>query len=97
MGAVANPSLISQFCLLGVDYTVVIITTNYESYSNIPTSLRLKKEDGSFSITDVCHVHRRGVAPDSLGSDPAADSGADSGQGGLAPPSGLGAAVPAGP
>lgn len=93
MGAVANPTHISQVCLLSIGYTVVIITTKFESFSGIPTSLRLKKDNGSYSLTDVCRVCRWGEGPDSLDRGPlGAGSGAGLGAGGtslLGAPSGL--------
>ncbi|KAK8458851.1 hypothetical protein SEVIR_2G026950v4 [Setaria viridis] len=85
MGVIVNPSHISQVCLLGVDYTTVIVTAKYESYSDIPTCLRLKKEENSYFITDVCHVRCWGVGPDSLSGDLSSSSGVGPGPGGLPP------------
>jgi hypothetical protein len=70
MGGVANPTQISPVCFLGADFTAVIVTARYVSFSDIPVVLRLKKDDDTFSTADIYPVRRWGEGPDSLDSNP---------------------------
>lgn len=54
MGVVVNPTHISQFYLAEINFTSIIITARYESFSSIPNSLYLKVDFDAYSIAHVC-------------------------------------------
>ena len=56
MGVVANPTAVSQFCFSGTDYTAVVVTARFESFSDTLDNIRHKNSNDSFSVTHVRHV-----------------------------------------
>ncbi|GJN28254.1 hypothetical protein PR202_gb16359 [Eleusine coracana subsp. coracana] len=53
LGAIANPTRVSQVSLTGADYTGIFVSARFESYHNIPGELRVKNSDGLGSYAQV--------------------------------------------
>jgi hypothetical protein len=97
MGGVANPTQISSISFLGADFTTVIVTARYECFSDIPTVIRLKKDDDTFSVVNICPVRHWGEGPESNYDNPGGGSGsggADSGTPGGDPSGGTNGGAP---